>query len=383
MSGPSDDASDDSDDSNEEFDAISAVIAREFPTRPVTDRSSVATGNRKRTVVVRFGDGSDPRAVVVQTGPNERALATEATLTRAIAARTDLPVAQALAGGPLSSIDETSETSGGYLVTEQQSGTDLHEQFATLDAFSQQTIAQTFGRALACLHDAFRFDGYGAVSVEHDRAVDWHRILTDSDPGAALGVDTSGDHIVTDRDHTAAVHDSVAGDDDHVAVTADWPTWVQSYASAGVDRLPPAFDDLRPRLRTMVDAGVASLPSSPVSTLYPWDLRPGNALAEGGTVTALLDWGEPLAAAPGLGVAKVEHLVCDWYVADAGPLRRAFRTGYADVRPLPSVPDVYRLAAVVASAVDGEGVITRPRYPERTGEAAVAFHRERLAAILD
>jgi hypothetical protein len=46
------------------------------------------------------------------------------------------------------------------------------------------------------------------------------------------------------------------------------------------------------------------------------------------------------------------------------------------------VPRAYRLAAVVASAVDSRGEVTRPRYPELTGEAAVAFHRDRLRAWL-
>lgn len=41
-----------------------------------------------------------------------------------------------------------------------------------------------------------------------------------------------------------------------------------------------------------------------------------------------------------------------------------------------------RLAAVVRAAVDSNGIVTRPGYPEREGDAAVTFHRDRLAALL-
>ena len=37
---------------------------------------------------------------------------------------------------------------------------------------------------------------------------------------------------------------------------------------------------------------------------------------------------------------------------------------------------------IVRSAVDSNGEVTRPGYPERTGEAAVAFHRDRLETLL-
>jgi hypothetical protein len=38
---------------------------------------------------------------------------------------------------------------------------------------------------------------------------------------------------------------------------------------------------------------------------------------------------------------------------------------------------------IVRSAIDdGDGAVTRPGYPERTGEAAVAFHRDRLETLL-
>ena len=161
---------------------------------------------------------------------------------------------------------------------------------------------------------------------------------------------------------------------------SDWGTWFSAHAREGIAALPPAFDGVREQLEEAVAA--ASLPPNPPARLYPWDFRPGNALVTDGRVTAVLDWGQPMAAAPGLAVAKVEHLVADWYVEDGAPLRRAFRAGYESVRPLPAVPRAYRVAAVVRSAVDSAGEVTRPGYPERTGSAAVDFHRARLDALL-
>jgi hypothetical protein len=101
-----------------------------------------------------------------------------------------------------------------------------------------------------------------------------------------------------------------------------------------------------------------------------------------GEITAFLDWGDPLAAGAGLSVAKAEHLLADWYVDDGTALKTAFRDGYAEIRPLPEVGRTERVAAVVDSAVDSTGAVTRPGYPERTGAAAVEFHRRRLRSLL-
>ena len=350
-------------------DDVAAAVTRTYPGRPVADRTPVETGNRKRTVVVRFGDDATPSTVVVQTGADDAAIRAEAALARAVAGRTDLPVPAVLAGGRLP------EHERSYLIAERAVGADLHSRFVSLPAERRRGVARAFGSYLGQLHAAFAFEGYGAVGVDTDEDADaaaaWAAVLDSSDPGRLLRAGVDGD---APRRGTARTG---AGES-----TAPWPRWVRRYAAEGVDALPPAFDDLRPRIRDAVAAAVGRLPASPLATLYPWDLRPGNALVADGAVSAVLDWGEPLAAAPGLAVAKAEHLVCDWYVADSAPLREAFREGYETVRPLPSVPDAYRLVAVVRSAVDGAGVVTRPRYPEVDGEDAVAFHRERIAAVL-
>ncbi|WP_255198145.1 phosphotransferase family protein [Halorarius litoreus] len=306
------------------MDEVAAVLDRVFPGREPTARQLVQRGNHKRTTLVSFGD----EAVVVQTSPDADALATEAALATAVRERTTVPVPEILAVGTLDG--------AGYLVAARAPGVDLHTRFTELEAPVQRAVARTFGRFLAELHDAFSFDAYGDV-----RATDG-------------GLRATG--------------------------TDDWAAWLTDDVEAGLAALPPAFDSFHDPVRTAVREAVSDV-EAPEPRLFPWDLRPGNALVAEGAITAVVDWGGPLAADAGLAVAKVEHLVCDWYIVDEG-LHEAFREGYTAVRPWPAVPRGYRLAAVVQSAVDSRGEVTRPRYPERTGDAAVAFHRDRLRALL-
>ncbi|MFC4357834.1 phosphotransferase family protein [Halobium salinum] len=333
-----------------------AVLAREFPDREAVATRPAARGNTKSTALVTFADGE---SVVVQVGAGDGAdLRTAATLLRGVRERTSIPVPRVLAEGWLSAADPPAETAPSesrgdeparqYVVLERVPGEDLHERFVDLDAEARRRIAAVFGRSLAELHEAFDFEGYGPVTV-HDDAVGERRWRADGADGQAT--------------------------------ETEWRTWFDTYARAGARALPAPFDDLRDAVVTAVDG--AELPSRPPSRLYPWDLRPGNALVAGGEVTAFLDWDGPLAADPGLAVAKVEHLVADWYVpGERDRLREAFREGYREHRDYPEVPAVYRLVAVVRSAVDGRGVVTRPLYPEVDGDDAVAFHREAMSRWL-
>ena len=304
---------------------LAAALAAAFPEQDVEAVETIRQGNHKQTAVVKRADAE---TVVLQQSARPESLRTEVALARAIAERTSIPVPAVLA---------SEDTDGvGYAVVEHVPGEDLHEQFTVLSADERRGVARTFGRTLAVLHETFTFDAYGPVEAREET-------LQATGP-------------------------------------TDWPTWFRAYAQEGIDALPAALGDFRDQLRTAVDE--AALPATPPARLYPWDLRPGNALVRDGAVAAVLDWGGPLSAAPALAVAKTEHLVADWYVEDPQPLREAFRAGYRAVRALPEVPTVYRLVAVVCSAVDSRGEVTRPGYPEQTGEAAVAFHRERLRSLL-
>jgi len=163
------------------------------------------------------------------------------------------------------------------------------------------------------------------------------------------------------------------------APSTDCSQWLAEYGRRSVARLPDEFDDLRPKLLNYVeDAAVDAV----TPRLFPWDLRPGNALAADGTVSAVLDWERPMAAPPALALAKAEYLTADWYVDDPAPLRTAFRAGYEGVRSLPTVAPVHRVVAIADSAVDSRGAVTNPGYPERDRQASVEFHRGALASAL-
>ncbi|MES3518069.1 MAG: phosphotransferase [Natronomonas sp.] len=305
------------------MDEVRAVLDAELPGSEIESLDPVQHGNTKHTVIADLGT----RSVVVQFAPYEK-LRIERNLSAAVRRRTSVPTPRVLGIGR---IDDR-----GYLVAERAPGTELHERFNAIDDATRRRIARRFGRFLAEIHAAFRFEGYGPIEL--------------SDDGGAF--------VATDQ--------------------REWTAWFRGYAAEGIDALPSELDSLRDRIETAL--ADASIPSDPDPRLYPWDLRPGNALYADGTVSAVLDWDGPLSADPGLSVAKTEHLVAEWYTEES--LSSAFRSGYETIRPLPETPPTYRLVAVVRSAVDASGQITRPGYPERTGEAAVAFHRDRIESIL-
>lgn len=304
--------------------AVDDVLNRVAPDRTPASFERPRQGNHKETVVARYAGGPD---LVVQLSDGPDAMEVEAVLLAAIDERTAVPVPALVGHG---TVDEQA-----YLVTEHIPGSDLHERFVALDPERQEAIARRFGESLAQLHDAFAFESAGPVSVDEDGAL--------VGGGRSVGADFS------------------------------------AYRESALAGLPEAFDDLRPALWDALDPPARTRPPR----LFPWDLRPGNALVDDGRLVAVLDWGMPRAADPALSVAKTEHLVCRWYGTDLEALRAAFRAGYDAVRPLPEIPTAYRLAAVVASAVDSQGVVTRPHYPERTGADAVAIHRAWMTEWLD
>lgn len=282
-------------------------------------------GNRKQTKLVRFADRPP---VVLQLCDAPSRLRTEAALLQRIRAETPVPVPRVLASGAAEHL--------GYLVTPYVKGDDLHERFAGLSPGRRRTVAASFGECLATLHQQFRFNGYGPVTVEDNR-------LSAPDQSRE--------------------------------------TWFTEYGHTALDRLPPAFDPVRDALSATLSDDTPE--AAPEATLFPWDFRPGNALAVDGALTAVLDWESPLAATPALSVAKAAYLVADWYVEESAPLRRAFVRGYTDVRPYPNVRPAHRVAAIADSAVDSNGVVTNPRYPVVDRDEAVAIHRNALASIVD
>jgi len=302
-----------------------AIVGRHSPEQTVVGVDPVAAGHRP-TAVVRFA--SRP-PLVVQLSASIDAVRTEATLVDAVRDRTDVPVPPVVATGV--------RDGRAYAVSEFRTGTDLHTTFADSRPAHREAIARQFGRHLGELHAAFPYGGCG-------------ELVRASDSDAALA-----------------------------ATSADCAEWLTEYGRRAVSRLPDEFDALRPQLLDCLDAAVGD---DGTPRLFPWDLRPGNALVSDGRLSAVLDWERPMAGPPALSVAKVAYLVADWYVDEPAPLRAAFRAGYERVRPVPSVKPVHRVVAVADTAVDARGTVTNPGYPERARQASVDFHFAALSSAL-
>jgi len=272
---------------------VAAIVAGTHPERTLVATDPVDSGSRRETVVARFE--ADP-PLVVQTGPDARQFATTALLRRVIRLRTSVPVPPLVATG--------THEGTAYLISEHRRGDDPHARFTGLATATRRRVTSEFGRSLGALHDAFAFDGCGRLEPHS-------------------GAPPLEDIPAVDRP---------VGDDWLVAPGDGCGRWVVDYGLSAIDRLPAEFDGVRDRLVDCLD-GVAP-ETAREARLFPWDLRPGNALVDGGEVTAFLDWERPLAAPPAIAVAKVEYLVCDWYVEDPGPLRRAFERGYERTRAI-------------------------------------------------
>ncbi len=292
---------------------------------PALTVEPIYRGNRKRTAVAKFAARGP---VVIQVCDEATWLQTEAALLGEIRERTFVPVPPVVAAG----------THGGvaYMLTAYVAGEDLHERFTVFDSETRCELVYWFGKALAQLHDAFVFDGYGQLAI--------------SDEGFTPG-------------------------------HGDWSSWFRQYGLRALERLPDAFDSVRDDLRALFDDPPTEDP--PTARLFPWDFRPGNAIIADRSVTAVLDWEAPLAAPPALSVAKSEYLVADWYVGDPDSLRQAFRDGYGAVRPYPPIQPAHRAAAIAESAVDSSGIVTNPRYPPVGRAESVEFHRDALASVVE
>jgi aminoglycoside phosphotransferase (APT) family kinase protein len=315
---------------------LDSILGDVRSTATVTETTTLDRGNRKQTTVVRFDD-ADP--VVVQHSADADTIRTEARLLDAIADRTTVPVARPLSGD------------NGWLVTPYVHGDDLHTTFVDLPTDQQEAVVERFGNALAQLHEQFPFEQSGPLSVVDGelRAVDDGGLV-----GGGLELPRQG--RTDDR-------------------------WLTRLGEAAVARLPAEFDGLKPQLRAVV----AHPPTERATPrLFPWDFRPGNAIADGGELAAILDWEGPLAADPALSYAKAEYLIADWYVSRerGARLRAAFRRGYESVRPVPEPAAAHRVAAIASTAVDSRGVVTNPKYPTLGREGAVEFHRAALRRAL-
>lgn len=318
---------------------VRAIVADAFSDADPTAFTETRTGNNKHTVVVTLAN--DRQVVVQYRDIKHGSLAPDARVTAYLDDRTGVPVPEVLASGR---VDRHS-----YLVTRLVEGTNLHDQFESFSREEQLAIVETLGAHLGRLHERFQFDGYGSIAAANEH-------LTVPEPASS------------------------------------WREWIESYLEAGLEAFTAPVEDLVTPIRTTVSNHLLDLPDEPPAQFYPWDFRPGNVLVSGPTdpsIVAVLDWGDPLAADPGLSLAKSEYLIADWYADPelATDLRTAYYEGYRTTSSIPTNyfeqhRPIYRLVGITRSMYDSDGDITRPRYPMTDEATAAAFHRRHIEPLL-
>lgn len=316
---------------------VADIVADVFPEATIESVDPTRTGNFKQTVVVEL---ENHNTVVVQFRRLDHgALEPEAKVTEVIGERTEVPVPPIVGVGTVGSI--------AYLLTERVPGVNLHDRYESLPREDRIALTRTMGRFLAALHATFSFDTYGSVVPNNG------------------SLHTPGE-------------------------TSTWQGWLQDYLEAGLSALPDSLQEMRPAIKSVAESQLSELPTAPTPRLYPWDFRPGNILLaeddpSGIQIAAVLDWGDPLAAHRELSMAKAEYLIADWYADDqlADRLRSAFYSGYTNRLSISedywtSRRRLYRTVAIVRSAVDSQGEVTRPRSPMVDTETAERYHRRHL-----
>ena len=306
---------------------IERIIADIRPDAHIEAVRPVGHGGRRETMEVQFRNWP---SLIIQGAGSLDAAETEIALLRRLDRETSIPTAPPIRAGRAGS--------QAWIATDAIDGQDLHGQFTTKPAIVQERLVRQFGSVLGEVHALWESEHHGPV-------------LFDSVDGLYVGD------------------------------PASWTTYFGAFTAHHLSRLPAPFDDLRIDL---ADAVIGVPEAVGPARLFPWDLRPGNALCAGDTITGIIDWEDPIATEPALAVAKAEYVVARWYVgADRGEeLVSALHAGYERVRPLPDIDPVHRIATAMAAAVDSHGAVTNPGYPPVDAASAMSFHHELLERFL-
>lgn len=306
---------------------IDRIVAEVRPDGEIDRVRPIAHGGRRETLEVQFRNWP---SIIVQGAGSLDAAETERALLTLLDRETSIPTAPPIRAGQVDAQP--------WIVTDAIDGTDLHGEFTERSTLVQNRLVRQFGAVLGEVHALWESPHHGPVLA-----------------------DDAGDLYVGDP--------------------ASWTTYFGAYATHHLSRLPAAFDDLRVAI---ADAVIAVPEASGPARLFPWDLRPGNALCVGDTLTAIIDWEDPLATAPALAVAKAEYGIARWYVdiERGSELIERLHAGYRSVRSLPTVDPVHRIATAMDAAVDSHGMVTNPGYPPMSDSDAVAFHHGLLERFL-
>ena len=306
---------------------IEQIVTRLRPDAGIEQVRPIGNGGRRETMEVQFRSWP---TIIVQSAGSLDAAETELALLTRLDRETSIPTAPPIRAGQVGT--------QAWVATDAIDGVDLHGRFTSATPRVQRRLIRQFGAVLGEVHAMWESEHHGPV-------------LTDGSGGLYVGD------------------------------PASWTTYFGAYTAHHLSRLPAVFDDLRVEL---ADALIAAPAAPGPARLFPWDLRPGNALCADDAITAIIDWEGPIATAPALALAKAEYVIARWYVStDEGQkLVQSLHRGYETVRPLPAVAPAHRIATAMAAAVDSRGDVTNPGYPPVDDAAAVAFHRELLERFL-
>lgn len=281
----------------------------------------ISDGNSKETWRV---DTEAEGTVYIHVGDDR--LRDEAAVLQWVDEHTPLPVPELSAVG--------SARNNTFFVTREATGHRLTEHITRVTQSVQHDLVYSIGAFLAHLHNSIEFEGNGPV--------------TRTSNGLQVTKPTDGREYFRTR------------------------------FKFNRQRLPTAFDATLPTETTSLPW--SAIPDNSKGRLYHWDFRPGNMLYEDGSISAILDWGDPQASRPALGFAKVVYISLDWF--GLSHFLPHLRSGYESVRPIHWDQTEYllaRIVAIVQSAVDANGAITRPGHPQVSETEALVFHQEQIS----
>jgi len=126
--------------------------------------------------------------------------------------------------------------------------------------------------------------------------------------------------------------DGLAVEDDQ-----DWRSFYADFISRHIDRIeggPLDRGDIVERARTVLDETIEDVPDDPGGAVCHRDYRPGNILADGARITAVLDWDNAFSGDPRYDLARSQQSFGGAFNESApeGTVQHRFREAYEDAR---------------------------------------------------
>lgn len=200
-------------------------------------------------------------------------------------AETDVPVPEVVHDG--------TGAKAPFQVLEFVDGDDPHDAHYEMDMDDVLELTAEAGRYLGQAHEELPMDGYGWIGGSED----------------GLTIEESG----------------------------TWRDFYGDFIEGHIDRIeggPLDRGDIIERARAVTAGTLEEVPEEPYSAVCHRDYRPGNLLADGAEITAVLDWDNAFAGDPRYDVARSQQSFGGTFAdsAQEGLVRQRFREAYEDAR---------------------------------------------------